>query len=101
MAAALLAGSVPSVSHAKKTTSQQIQEKEEQMEVVCNVLEYGAIALMAILTISIILISRRVSSVIAAGISKGTADETDIVCCTAASTGLGNSQSHFVQVVFA
>lgn len=45
-------------------------EKEHEMEQVCNVLEYGAMALMVILTIAIILISRRVSIVIANGISK-------------------------------
>lgn len=45
-------------------------EKEKQMEATCNVLEYGAIALMAILTVAIILISRRISSIIADGISK-------------------------------
>ena len=44
-------------------------EKEHEMEQVCNVLEYGAMALMMILTIAIILISRRVSIVIANGIS--------------------------------
>ena len=45
-------------------------EKEHEMEQVCNMLQYGAIALMMILTIAIILISRRVSIVIANGISK-------------------------------
>ena len=45
-------------------------EKEREMEQVCNMLEYGAMALMVILTIAIILISRRVSIVIANGISK-------------------------------
>ena len=45
-------------------------EKEHEMEQVCNVLQYGAMALMVILTIAIILISRRVSIVIANGISK-------------------------------
>ena len=45
-------------------------EKEHEMEQVCNVLQYGAMALMMILTIAIILISRRVSIVIANGISK-------------------------------
>ena len=45
-------------------------EKEHEMEQVCNMLEYGAVALMVILTIAIILISRRVSIVIANGISK-------------------------------
>ena len=32
LTAVLLAGSVPSVSYARKTTAQQIQEKEEQKE---------------------------------------------------------------------
>ncbi len=45
-------------------------QKEHEMEAVCNALEYGAIALMAILTISIIAISRTISVVIANGISK-------------------------------
>ncbi len=45
-------------------------EKEHEMEQVCNVLEYGAIFLMAILTIAIIGISRIVSVKIANGISK-------------------------------
>ena len=45
-------------------------EKEHEMEQVCNMLGYGAMALMVILTIAIILISRRVSIVIANGISK-------------------------------
>lgn len=44
-------------------------QKEHEMEVVCNILEYGAIALMIILTIMIVLISRRVSVVIAKGIA--------------------------------
>lgn len=45
-------------------------QKEHEMEAVCNVLEYGAIALMVILTIAIIIISRTISVVIANGISK-------------------------------
>lgn len=45
-------------------------QKEHEMEVVCSVLEYGAIILMAILTISIVIISKTVSVVIADGISK-------------------------------
>ena len=45
-------------------------EKEHEMEQMCNMLEYGAIALMVILTISIIIISRTISVVIANGISK-------------------------------
>ncbi|MBQ4058083.1 MAG: methyl-accepting chemotaxis protein [Lachnospiraceae bacterium] len=44
-------------------------QKEHEMEVVCNVLEYGAMILMALLTISIIVISRKVSGVIAKGIA--------------------------------
>ena len=45
-------------------------EKEHEMEQVCNMLEFGAMALMAILTIAIVAISRTVSVVIAKGISK-------------------------------
>ena len=45
-------------------------QKEHEMEAMCNVLEYGAIALMVILTIAIIIISRSISVVIANGISK-------------------------------
>ena len=45
-------------------------EKEHEMEQLCNALEYGAMALMAILTICIIIISRRISVVIANGIAK-------------------------------
>lgn len=45
-------------------------EKEHEMEKMCNVLEYGAIILMAILTIAIVVISRTISVVIANGISK-------------------------------
>ncbi|MBQ7066311.1 MAG: MCP four helix bundle domain-containing protein [Lachnospiraceae bacterium] len=45
-------------------------EKEHEMEKVCNVLEYSALILMAILTVAIVVISRRVSVVIANGISK-------------------------------
>ena len=44
-------------------------EKEHEMEVVCNVLQYGAMALMLILTICIVFISRQVSAVIAKGIA--------------------------------
>lgn len=45
-------------------------EKEHEMEQICNALEYGAIILMAILTVAIVAISRTVSVVIANGISK-------------------------------
>lgn len=45
-------------------------EKELEMEKVCNLLEYGAMILMAILIVAIVVISRRVSVVIAGGISK-------------------------------
>ena len=45
-------------------------QKEHEMEAVCTALEYGAIALMSILTILIIVISRTISVVIANGISK-------------------------------
>lgn len=44
-------------------------EKEQAMEHICNLLEYGAIILMAVLTISIVIISKRISIVIASGIS--------------------------------
>ena len=44
-------------------------EKEHEMEAVCNVLQYGAMALMLILTICIVFISRQVSAVIAKGIA--------------------------------
>ena len=45
-------------------------EKEHEMEAVCNVLEYGAMALMVVLIIAIVLITRRVSVVISKGISE-------------------------------
>ena len=45
-------------------------QKEHEMEQMCNMLEYGAMALMAILTIAIVAISRGVSVVIANGIAK-------------------------------
>ena len=44
-------------------------QKEEEMEKICSVLEFGAILLMAILTISIIAISKIVSVSIAKGIA--------------------------------
>ena len=52
-------------------------QKEHEMEAVCNALEYGAIALMAILTITIVIISRRVSVIIAEGIAKPLNDLSD------------------------
>ena len=45
-------------------------QKEKEMEKICNLLQYGAIFLMAILVVGIIIISRRVSVVIASGIAK-------------------------------
>ena len=45
-------------------------QKEKEMENMCNILENGAIILMAVLTVCIIIISRRISVAIAAGISK-------------------------------
>lgn len=45
-------------------------EKEHEMEQVCSILEYGAMILMAILTVAIVAISRTVSVVIAEGIAK-------------------------------
>ncbi len=45
-------------------------QKEEEMEKICSVLQFGAILLMAILTISIIVISKIVSVSIAKGIAK-------------------------------
>ena len=45
-------------------------EKEHEMDKFCNMLEYGAMILMIILTIAIIVISRRISAIIANGISK-------------------------------
>ena len=45
-------------------------QKEHEMEQMCNILEYTAIALMAVLTVSIIIISRIISVTIANGISK-------------------------------
>ncbi len=45
-------------------------EKEHEMDKVCNMLQYGAMILMVILTIAIVAISRTVSVVIANGISK-------------------------------
>ena len=45
-------------------------EKEHEMEIVCNVLEYCAMAFMLVLTVTIVLITRRVSVVIADGIAK-------------------------------
>ena len=45
-------------------------EKEHEMEIICNLLEYGSLILMAILVVAIIIFSRRVSVVIASGIAK-------------------------------
>ena len=45
-------------------------EKEQEMELVCNILQLGAIILMVVLICAIIGISRTVSVVIAGGISK-------------------------------
>lgn len=45
-------------------------EKEHEMEVVCSILEYGAMALMLILTIVIVIISKKISKVIASGIAQ-------------------------------
>ena len=45
-------------------------QKEHEMEAVCNALEYGAMTLMAVLTVLIVIISRTVSVVIAKGISE-------------------------------
>ena len=44
-------------------------QKEHEMEQVCNALEFGAMALMLILTIAIVLISRKISVIIATGIA--------------------------------
>lgn len=45
-------------------------EKEQEMELVCNILQLGAIILMVVLICAIVGISRTVSVVIAGGISK-------------------------------
>ena len=45
-------------------------QKEAEMNKICNILEYGAMILMAILTVAIIVISRTVSKIIADGIAK-------------------------------
>ena len=45
-------------------------EKEHEMEILCSVLEGCAITLMAVLTVAIVVISRKVSVIIANGISK-------------------------------
>lgn len=45
-------------------------EKEHEMEAVCNILEYGAIILMTTLVLSIVAIAKRVSTIIAHGISQ-------------------------------
>ncbi len=45
-------------------------QKEHEMETVLAVLEYGAIALMIVLIVSIVIISTRISHIIAKGIAK-------------------------------
>ena len=45
-------------------------QKEAEMNKICNILEYGAMILMAILTVAIIVISRTISKIIADGIAK-------------------------------
>ena len=45
-------------------------EKEQEMEHMCNLLENCAVILMAFLTVCIVVISRRISGIIAGGISK-------------------------------
>lgn len=49
-------------------------EKEHQMEVLCEVLEVGAIILMVVLVIAAGIISKRIASVISKGISKPLAE---------------------------
>ena len=49
-------------------------QKEAEMNILCNILEYGAMALMIILTIAIVIISGRISAVIAKGIAKPLSD---------------------------
>lgn len=44
-------------------------EKEHEMEQFCNILEYGAMALMVILTVCIVVISQKISAAIAKGIA--------------------------------
>jgi len=44
-------------------------EKEHEMEQFCNILEYGAMALMVILTVCIVVISQKISVAIAKGIA--------------------------------
>lgn len=63
----------PAYDHLDEVTLNLMEvniQKEKEMTVVCNALEYGAIALMAILTVAIILISRAVSNMIANSIAK-------------------------------
>ena len=45
-------------------------EKEHQMELHCEILEWGAIVLMVILVISASIIAKRIASIISKGISK-------------------------------
>jgi len=49
-------------------------EKEHQMEVICEVLEWGAIILMVVLLISASIIAKRIASIISKGISKPLAE---------------------------
>ena len=63
----------PAYEHLDAVTLELMEvniQKEKEMSTVCNILEYGAIALMAILTISIIFISKAVSNAIANSIAK-------------------------------
>jgi len=52
-------------------------EKEHQMEVVCEALEWGAIILMVVLLISASIIAKRIASIISKGISKPLAELED------------------------
>ena len=52
-------------------------EKEHQMEVVCEILEWGAIILMVVLLISASIIAKRIAHIISKGISKPLAQLED------------------------
>ncbi|MBO5178432.1 MAG: MCP four helix bundle domain-containing protein [Lachnospiraceae bacterium] len=52
-------------------------EKEHQMEVICEALEWGAIILMVVLVISASIIAKRIASIISKGISKPLAQLED------------------------
>ena len=52
-------------------------EKEHQMEIVCEVLEWGAIVLMVVLLISASIIAKRIAHIISKGISKPLAQLED------------------------